>query len=79
MITGILGLLCCCWPAGIAGIVLGFMSRKEIDASGGVQTGSGMALAGIILGILSIVAAVIYLILYFAGALTFNFDASTTG
>lgn len=60
-------------------LILGFTARKEIDASGGVQTGSGMALAGIILGVLAIVAAIILTILYFANVLTFNFDASTTG
>ena len=48
LICGILGVLCCgCFPAGIAAIVLGFMGKD--------RGGRGMAVAGIILGVISIV------------------------
>ncbi len=44
---------------GIAAIVLGNMAKKEIAASGGAQTGAGMAKAGFILGIVGTVLAVV--------------------
>jgi len=77
MITGILALLCC-GPVGIASIILGISAKKEIDASGGAQTGGGMALAGIVLGVLAILWMVIATILFLTGAMTFNLDAGTT-
>jgi Domain of unknown function (DUF4190)/zinc-ribbon domain len=49
LLAGITGLLF--FPASIAAIVLGHMSRSEIKKSGGGRTeGAGMALAGLILG-----------------------------
>ena len=55
MILGILGPLCCGIFTAIPALILGIMARKEIDASGGSQSGRGMAIAGIILGIVGIV------------------------
>jgi hypothetical protein len=34
----------------VLGVVFGFVSRSQIRRSGGMQQGSGMALAGIIIG-----------------------------
>lgn len=48
LVAGISGLLF--FPASIAAIVLGHMSRAEIKKSGGRMQGAGMALAGLILG-----------------------------
>ena len=48
MISGIFSLLCC-GPLGILALVLGLSAKKEIQASGGAQTGGGMATAGIVL------------------------------
>ena len=63
MVLGIVGLLCCAF-AGIAAIILGKQAQNEIDASGGVQGGRGMATAGFVLGIIAIVAWVIIVIFY---------------
>jgi type IV pilus assembly protein PilA len=46
----ICGLLAFIFPAAVAAIILGHISRSEIRKSGGRLTGSGMALAGLILG-----------------------------
>lgn len=78
MILGILGLVCCGVFAGVPALILGNMAKKEIAASGGAQTGGGMAKAGFILGIISIAMTVIYIILYATGALTFSGDAGIT-
>jgi hypothetical protein len=54
MILGIasIPLACCCLGlvAGIAAVVLGQQSSKEIAASGGAQSGAGQAKAGVICG-----------------------------
>lgn len=69
LVTGILGLLCC-GLVGIAGVVLGSAAKREIDASGGYQTGRGMAQAGFVLGILSLVWTVVAVLLFSGGVLT---------
>ena len=74
MILGILGLVCCGLFAGVPALILGNMATKEIDNSGGMQTGRGMARAGVILGVISIVWSVISFILLVSGV----FDIRTS-
>jgi hypothetical protein len=69
LVTGLLGLLCC-GPVGVAGIVLGNAAKREIDASGGAQTGRGMAQAGVVLGIIAVVWTVVALVLFVTGVLS---------
>ena len=51
---------------GIVALVLGILGRKEIQSSGGAQTGDGMALAGIIIGIITIVVTIVMTMLFLA-------------
>jgi hypothetical protein len=51
MVCGFLSLL---WPAAVAAIILGHISRSQIKKSGGHLTGSGMALTGLIFGYLGV-------------------------
>lgn len=60
MILGIVGTVLCCLFAGVPAIVLGATARKEINASGGLQEGHGMATAGLVLGIISTVLSVLW-------------------
>ncbi len=67
LITGILSLplAACCsifGLVGIAAIVLGRAAEKEIAASGGAESGAGMARAGWVMGIIGTVLGVIMLI-----------------
>jgi Domain of unknown function (DUF4190) len=62
MILGILSIVCCGLFAGIPAIILGGKAKNEIGASGGAQTGDGMAKAGVILGWISIAFSVLSLI-----------------
>ena len=64
MILGIVGTLLCCLLAGIPAIILGYIARKEIAASGGMQQGRGMATAGIILGIVGIVFSILAMVFF---------------
>ncbi|MBV9832314.1 MAG: DUF4190 domain-containing protein [Marmoricola sp.] len=72
MILGIVGVVCCGFIAGIPALILGKQAQREIDASGGAQSGRGMATAGFVLGIISCVFGVLGVILYATGALTFH-------
>jgi type IV pilus assembly protein PilA len=51
LICGLLGFI---FPAAVAAIILGHISRSEIRKSGGRLTGSGLALTGLIFGYLSV-------------------------
>jgi len=64
MIAGIVSLLCCGVILGIVAIILSIQGKKEIEASGGYQSGAGMAQAGLILGIVGIVLNVVLLPFY---------------
>lgn len=76
MILGIIGIVCCGFFTGIPALILAQQAKKEIVASGGRQTGSGQATAGLVLGIISIVFGVIGIILYATGVATLDMDAS---
>jgi hypothetical protein len=73
----------CCFvfgAAGVAAIILGRISQREIAANPATLTGAGMAKAGLILGIIGTVLTVIFLVLnivFFTsdiGQLDFNVD-----
>ncbi len=68
MIIGISS-LCCGVPLGLPAIILGVVGGKEIAASGGTQQGQGMAMAGLILGIVSTVISVGWLVWHFSRAM----------
>src|ERR1700681_144483 len=69
LIAGILSLVCF-WPLclgiilGPAAAIMGFISRQRIAASGGTVGGGGLALAGLILGIIRFVLTSIEVILW---------------
>jgi uncharacterized protein YqgC (DUF456 family) len=57
------------WLYGIGAVlavVFGFIARSQIKRSGGSQKGSGLALAGIIIGITSLVLTVILVVVVVA-------------
>ncbi|HEX4795675.1 MAG TPA: DUF4190 domain-containing protein [Humisphaera sp.] len=58
-----------CWIAAILAIVLGFIARRQIAAGNG--SGAGMALAGMILGIVYLTIAIVMVIAVFAFGVTF--------
>ncbi|MET0693204.1 MAG: DUF4190 domain-containing protein [Propionibacteriaceae bacterium] len=70
LILGIVGMVLC--PVvGIAGLVIGSRSRRQIDAEPQRYTGRGLATAGVVLGVISIVVGVlwvVFLALGFSGA-----------
>lgn len=71
LICGIIGLISCCFPVGIVGVIFGIMGIKEINESG-AEVGKGMAIAGIITGALGLLASIIFIIAIVGGALSLN-------
>lgn len=57
------GILFFIFPAALAAIIFGHISRSDIRRSGGRKTGAGMALAGLILGYIGIAFISIILII----------------
>jgi Domain of unknown function (DUF4190) len=51
MVLGILGLIGLVWVISpILALIFGYISKRQIDRSGGRQGGRGMAVAGIVMG-----------------------------
>ena len=48
----------------ILALVFGYMGRNEIDRSGGVQGGRGLAVAGIVLGWVGIGLSILFLVFF---------------
>ena len=72
LVSSILGVTGLPIIGSIVGLVLGYMAKREIDASGGVLEGRGLAKAGIIIGwigvgifVLSLCAFVVIMVLTF--------------
>jgi hypothetical protein len=66
MIFGILSLICCCcgFPFGILGLVFSLIGLSQINANPQLHEGRGMAIAGLVLSILSLLLG--------AGSMFFN-------
>lgn len=71
LVTGIVGFICC-GPLAIVAIVTGFIGKNQIDKDPN-QKGRGLAIAGIVIGIVAIAFAII---MYFAfdGSFYINVD-----
>ena len=67
------------WFAGIGAVlavIFGFVSRKKIEQSQGSQSGGGLAVAGIVLGIVGVVGAIGLWVSLFALGAAVNTGAS---
>jgi hypothetical protein len=64
MILGIVSLCCCGVITGVVAVVLAQQAKREIAASGGMQSGAGQAQAGFVRGIIGIVLTVVGRIAY---------------
>ncbi len=75
LIVGILSLLCCGIILGPAAAIMGFISRNRIAQSGGAIGGGGMAMAGLILGV---VGFLLWIVIVIVEAATFSHLSTTT-
>lgn len=64
LICGIVGIVCFVICLGVVlgpvAAIMGFISRQRIASSGGTLGGGGLALAGLILGVVAFVVSVIW-------------------
>ena len=69
----VLGILWLYWIGSVLALVFGYMARRQIDESQGLQTGRGMATAGIVLGWIGIgfIAIFLFFGLIFAAGVGF--------
>jgi hypothetical protein len=58
----VLGIVWVFGLGAILAVIFGFVARKQIRESGGRQNGSGMALAGIILGLVGIAGLILWIV-----------------
>lgn len=62
LIVGILSLLCCGVILGPVAAIMGFIARNRIAQSGGAVGGGGLAMAGLILGVVGFLLWIVILI-----------------
>lgn len=73
----VLGIVWACGVGSILALVFGYGAKNEIDQSGGLQQGRGMAVAGIVLGWIGVGILILYLVLWiFFGALSFGLSGA---
>lgn len=73
LIAGIFGWTLLPFLGSVAALILGHMARAEIRRSAGQQVGDGLAVAGLVLGWLSVVVwlvGILLTILFFGGLVT---------
>ena len=70
MVVGILSTTCCC---GLIGVFMG-IAAIIMGAVGQAKGGKGMAIAGIITGGCGVLFGIIWTILSFSGAITYDFN-----
>lgn len=69
LVCGILSVTCCGAITGIAALVTGNMAKNNVDANPQQYGGRGLALAGMIMGGISLIMTVIGLILFLIGGI----------
>lgn len=65
LVLGIVSIMCCVGPfTGIPAIVFGFIARRDVARSEGQLDGSGLAVAGIVTGMIGTFGTLVYLAVY---------------
>jgi hypothetical protein len=62
VVSLVLGIVCCIPFGSIGALVTGFMAIKQIDESGGAQGGRELAIAGMVLGGLSLALSMVSIV-----------------
>ena len=64
----VLGIVWIYWVGSILALVFGYIAKSQIDNSNGMQTGRGMAIAGIVLGWIGVGILILLIVLFIIGA-----------
>lgn len=77
LVSGILGLTLCAGVGSVFALIFGYVGRGQIKRSQGTESGSGMAMTGIILGWIGTILTILTFALLIGGAITlFNWSQS---
>jgi len=66
LVLGVLSIICCGFLAGVPAVIVGFMARSKATSSPAEYGGAGLALGGIITGIIGTILGIILLIVNIA-------------
>jgi len=78
LVLGVVGFVFCTWfVLSLGAVVTGFIARRQINASQGTLKGAGMAMSGLVLGVVSIVVALLIWVLILSGTIDMA-DLQTT-
>jgi hypothetical protein len=58
----VLGILWLWWLGSVLALIFGYVGKSQIDQSGGMQTGRGLAIAGIVLGWIGVATVIVIII-----------------
>ena len=76
LVLSLVGIIPCFWGLqvpGLLGVIFGFIGRNQIKRSNGAQKGAGLALAGLIVGlVLLAVCAALWAYIAFSGDCSFD-------
>lgn len=76
LVLSLVGVIPCFWGfqvPGLLGVIFGFIGRSQVKRSNGAQKGGGLALAGLIVGlVLLALCAVLWAYIAFSGDCTFE-------
>jgi hypothetical protein len=65
LVLGIVSVMCCAGPiTGIPAIIFGLLGRRDIARSEGQMDGSGLAVAGIVTGMIGTFGFLVYVVVY---------------
>jgi hypothetical protein len=79
LVLGIVGFICCTFfVLSIGAVVTGIIARKQIAEAPGTYKGSGMATAGLVLGVLGIIVGIVLWILNLNGMGNSDFTFETS-
>lgn len=76
LVLSLVGVIPCFWwfqVPGLLGLIFGVVSRNQIKRSNGMQKGAGLAIAGLVIGIvLLVICAAFWAYVVFSGDCTFD-------
>lgn len=75
-VLSLVGIIPCFWAfqlPGLLGVIFSAIGRSQIRRSGGTQKGGGLATAGLVIGILLLVVAVVFVVAIVASDGSFEF------
>lgn len=64
LVCGVLGILCCGLVTGIPAIITGYMAKNNVDSNPNQYGGRGLAIAGMVMGGISILFSILGIIYY---------------